>query len=321
MAAPPEMGCCLRSDTRAILAAALKQMVSMGLVLVGSCSIQAATYCVTVAGLGGEPDYEQRFGSWAQDIDKTLKAAGSDVRSETLQGAEAAKAKVKETLERIAKSSTAQDNLVLMLIGHGSFDGTEYKMNVPGPDISGVELATMLDRVPAGRQLVVNMTSASGASVHALQKPNRTVITATKSGTEKNATVFARYWIEALRDAAADTDKNEVITALEAFRYAEQKTKQFYETNKRLATEHPVLDGGDQNGQLNAGRFALLRLGSLQEAFKDPGKQALLAKREELEGQIDQLKFKKAAMPTDEYKKQLSALLLELARTQAELDK
>ena len=49
------------------------------------------------------------------------------------------------------------------------------------------------------------------------------VITATKTGTEKNATVFARYWVEALRDPAADTDKNETISALEAFRYAERK--------------------------------------------------------------------------------------------------
>ena len=50
-------------------------------------------------------------------------------------------------------------------------------------------------------------------------------------------------------------------------------------------------------------------------------KQALLAKREQLEAAIDRLKFQKAAMPTDEYKRQLQALLLDLARTQAEIDK
>jgi len=33
---------------------------------------QAATYCVTVAGLGGEPDYEQRFTAMANDLDKIL---------------------------------------------------------------------------------------------------------------------------------------------------------------------------------------------------------------------------------------------------------
>ena len=32
---------------------------------------------MTVAGLGGEPDYEQRFTAAAKDLDKVFKAAGS----------------------------------------------------------------------------------------------------------------------------------------------------------------------------------------------------------------------------------------------------
>ena len=283
--------------------------------------LEASTVCLTVAGLGGEPDYDQRFANWAQDLDKALKGTGSDVTTELLLGTNATKANLRAAVERIAKLAKADDAFVLMLIGHGTFDGSDYKMNLPGPDISAIELASLLDRVPSGKQLVVNATSASGGSVHALLRQNRTVITATKSGTEKNATVFIRYWIEGLRDAAADTDKNEVVTALEAFKFAELKTKQFYETNKRLATEHAALDGGDQQGAMQAGRFAVLRLGAMQKAAADPAKRALWQKREELETQIDQLKFQKAAIPTDEYKKQLSALLLELARTQAELDK
>ena len=58
----------------------------------------------------------------------------------------------------------------------------------------------------------------------------------------------------------------------------------------------------------------------MQKAASDPAKRALLAKREQLEGEIDRLKFQKAAMPTDQYKRQLQTLLLELARTQAEID-
>ena len=75
----------------------------------------------------------------------------------------------------------------------------------------------MCDRIPARRQLIVNTTSASGGSVPALERPGRAVIAATKSGTEKNATVFARYWVEALQDPAADTDKSDSISAMEAF--------------------------------------------------------------------------------------------------------
>ena len=290
------------------------------LALLLAASAGATTHCVVIAGLGGEPDYEQRFATWAQDLDKTLRAT-QDVQVETFSGANARRDNIRAAFEGIAKRATADDSLLVVLIGHGSFDGTDYKINIPGPDISATDLATYLDRVKAGRQLIVNATSASGGSIHALLRENRTIITATKAGTEKNATVFPRYWIEALRDAAADADKNEVITALEAFKFAETKTKQFYETNKRLATEHPMLDGGDTNATLAAGRFQLLQIGSIQKAANDPAKRALLTKREQLEGDIDRLKFQKAAMPTDEYKKQLQALLLELARTQAEIDK
>lgn len=294
-------------------------MKTLLLLLTLAAVAQPATYIVTVAGLGGEPDYDQRFSTWAKEIEKTL-ASAAEVKSETLHGPAATKERIKETLARFGKQATAQDSLVLMLFGHGSYDGIDYKMNLPGPDLSGVELAALLDRVPGERQLVVNGTSASGASVHALMKPNRTVITATKSGTERNATVFPRYWIEALRDAAADADKNEIITALEAFRFAEMKTKQFFETNKRLATEHAQIDGGDGTAPTNAGRFALLRLGSIQLAANDPAKRALLAKREQVELQIEKLKLEKAAMPVAEYKQGLQKLLIELATVQAELD-
>lgn len=300
------------------------------LILLAPLALQATTFYVTVAGLGGEPDYEQRFASQAQEIEKLVKSPDANIT--TLYAKDATKAKVESALAGIAHQAKAEDALVLMLIGHGSFDGSNYKINLPGPDMTAIELASLLDRIPATRQLVVNMTSASGASRAVLEKTNRVVVTATKSGSEKNATVFARYWVEALRDPAADTDKNQVISALEAFTYAQQKTAAFYDTNKRLATEHPMLEDtgkGDgvkapsaENGQgLLAARFTLLRLGETQTMAATPEKKALLTKREELEGKIDQLKYQKASIVPDEYKKQLTALLLDLAKTQAELDK
>lgn len=297
--------------------------------LAGTISTHAATYYVTVAGLGGEQEYDQRFSGWAKDIDKLLRSSGPDAKVTTLYGAEATKSKLEAALRQIAKDANKDDALVVMMLGHGSFDGEDYKLNLPGPDISGVELATVLDRIPA-RQLVVNMTSASGGSIAALKRENRALITATKSGTERNATIFARYWVEALRDVAADTDKNETVSALEAYRYAEQKTSKFFEANNRLATEHAVLEDtgkgepvrtpSAQNGQgLLAGRFSLLRLGGAQAA--SAGSPELLKRKMDLEEKIDQLKYQKAAMPTAEYRKQLAALLTELAKVQAELDK
>lgn len=284
------------------------------LLLFAATTLQATTFYVTVAGLGGEPDYEQRFALLADETEKTLKSKGGDIQVETLKGAGATKANLTAALNRVAQSAKPQDAFVLMLIGHGSFDG-EYKFNLPGPDISALELAALLNKIPATRQLVVNMTSASGGSLDALKKDTRVIITATKTGTEKNATVFARFWVEALRDPAADIDKNGSISALEAFQFAERKTKAFYDDLKRIATEHPVLQDNNK-----AGAFPVVRL-TATAVVTDPAKKALQAKRDEIESQIDQLKYQKALMPGDQYKAQLTKLLLDLARTQEELDK
>jgi hypothetical protein len=298
--------------------------------LIGAAAMQASTYYVTIAGLGGEPEYDQRFSGWARDIDKALKSA-PDSKVDTLYGPAATREVIRAVFSRIAKEAKPQDALVVMLIGHGTYDGADYKINLPGPDLSAIELAGLLDRVPSTRQLVVNMTSSSGGSIDALRKENRVIVTATKTGTEKNATVFARYWVEALNDPAADTDKNETVSALEAFRYADQKTARFYETQKRIATEHAMLEDtgkgegvrapSAENGEgMLASAFPLLRLGANASAAGNPQKLKLLSQKEELEQQIDRLKYQKAAMPSEEYKKQLGVLLLQLAKTQEELD-
>ena len=295
-------------------------------------ALPAASYYVTVAGLGGAPEYETQFEKWAADLDHELHSSGADVQVATLSGPSATRQRIQQTLSSLAAQAKPEDAFALFLIGHGTFDGTDYKLNIPGPDITAAELASLLNHIPARRQLVVNMSSCSGASLAALAKKDRIVITATKSGTEKNATVFARYWVDALRDPAADTDKNGTVSALEAFRYAERKTAAYFESEKLLATEHPMLtdtgstnaarDPKPENGQgLLAAAFPLIRPQAEVAASAAPEKERLLTKKEDLEAKIDRLKYQKAAMAPEEYKQQLTALLLELARTQAEIDR
>ena len=309
------------------------RVLPAAMILLGcALNMHAGTYYLTVAGLGGEPDYEQRFAMWAGEIETILKDSGADAKVETLKGSAATRANVRSALQKIAGEATPKDALVVMLIGHGSFDGQDYKINLPGPDLSADELASWLDRVPATRQLLVNMTSSSGGAVNALRKENRVVITATKTGTERNATIFPRYWIEALRDPAADSDKNETISALEAFHYAQHKIAEYYESQKRISTEHALIedtgkgtgvrDPSAENSEgLRAAAFPLVRLGAAKSMANNPEKRKLLDKKEQIEQQIDQLKFNKAMLAPEEYKKTLTGLLLELAKTQEELDK
>ncbi len=308
----------------------MKPLVVIAAVLAGALQARAATYYVIVAGLGGEPDYEQRFTAAARDLDKIFKSSGETAHVFTLTGAQSTASQMRDTFATIARDAKPEDDFVLILVGHGSFDGVEYKFNLVGPDLTASQMAEMCDRIAARRQLIVNTTSASGGSVAALERSGRAVVAATKSGTEKNATVFARYWVEALQDPAADTDKSDSISAMEAFSYAARKTASFYDSQKRLATEHavfddvgrgdPVREAGNGQGQLMAS-LTVLHLGGAMAANNDPAKRSLLAKKEELEQKIDELKYQKAAMEPDDYKKQLTAALVELAKVQQELDK
>jgi hypothetical protein len=308
----------------------MKRVLLLAMLCALRMEARAATYYVIVAGLGGEADYEQRFTAAAKDLDRIFKAAGGTAHVYTLAGPQATAAQLRQTMDAVARDAQAEDDFALIIVGHGSFDGVEYKLNLVGPDVTAVEIGALCDRIGARRQLVVNTTSASGGAVQALERPTRAVIAATKSGMEKNATVFARYWIEALEDPAADTDKSDSISAMEAFAYATRKTAAFYDTQKRLATEHAVFNdvgAGEPvreaaNGQgLLMSSFTVLRLGASRQAANDPAKRALLQKKEDLEQKIDTLKYQKAAMDPQDYKKRLTEALVELAQVQEDLDK
>jgi hypothetical protein len=307
----------------------MKRALPVALLCAMALHAHAATYYVIVAGLGGEPDYEQRFTAEAKDLNRIFTAAGADSHVYALTGPRATAAQLRQTLDAVARDATSEDDFVLILIGHGSFDGVEYKFNLVGPDVTASDIAAMCNRIAARRQLVVDTTSASGGAVKALERTGRAVVTATKSGTEKNATAFARYWVEALEDPSADTDKSDSISAIEAFTYATRKTADFYDSQKRLATEHavfndvgagePVREAANGKGLLMS-TFTLLRLGSSRQAASDPAKRVLLAKKEDLEQRIDALKYQKAAMDQQDYRKQLTDALVELAKVQEELD-
>lgn len=292
-----------------------------GMMLAGLLALPAAprlhadTYDVTVAGLGGEPDYVQRFTADAQALDKLFRQGGASAHVYTLTGNDSTRAKLTAILKEVAAAAKPGDDFVLVLIGHGTDDGVTYKYNLVGPDMSAQDIATLCDHIRAGRQLIIDTTSASGGALTALAAPNRAVITATKDGNEKNATVFARYLVAALQDPSADLNKDQTISGLEAFQYAQRKVADFYTSQQRLATEHPRT----QDDRL-LGEITLVRFGAAQKEYADPAKHALITQKETLEREIDALNYRKDALSDDDYRGQMTDLLLRLANVQKELD-
>ena len=226
-----------------------------------------------------------------------------------------------------------KDDLVFVFIdGHGSYDGKTYKLNLVGsPDPTAWELASMLYSIPAHRFVVINATSCSGGSLQALSQKGKIVITATKSGMERNQTQMGRYFVEAFKNNAADADKNGRVSIMEAFSYTSKKVEAHYESQNNLQTEHSILDdNGDAQGQNvltpESGEGLLARTtfldsGAEAESPEDlsPEQQKLVLEARDLERQIEALKYDKEGMAQDDYEKKLEDLLLRLARINAKL--
>ena len=73
--------------------------------------------------------------------------------------------------------------------------------------------------------------------------------------------------------------------------------------------------------QQRAAAFPLLKFGSASAVVTDPAKRELIAKKDDIENKIDALKYQKSLLAPDDYRKQLQALLLDLARAQEAIDK
>jgi len=246
---------------------------------------------------------------------------------------QATRANLEKACKEIAGKAGKEDTVFVFLEGHGDADGKVYRLNLVGPDPTGVDLATMLDAIPAQRTILVNATNCSGASIEALKAKGRIVISATKSGTEKNFTHLGKYFIEALAGNAADVDKNGRVSMFEAFGYAVRKVEEYYTKEGSMQTEHPMLNDNGDAKDLALDDIADARMAALaRSSYLDrglfaiqpgmsPEMQALAVEAKSLEKQIEVLKSAKDEMSTADYEKRLEELLLKLAEVQARLRK
>lgn len=302
-------------------------------------------WAILVTGLSGDADLQKQYLKELVDLRGLLEGALAFPRDHVYALSDAEKVdspriqyqSTRENLLKVCKEITGRagkgDLVFIFLEGHGNVDEDKYKLNLVGPDPTGEELAEMFYSIPAERFAVINATSCSGGSLEALSGRGRIVVSATKSGNERNLTHFGRYFIEAFVNNNADVDKNGRISIFEAFTYAARKVEEYYTKSGSLPTEHPVLsdngganaltlaEAGDQIALLS--RAAYLDSGSplYAQAGSDPETRALVKEAQALEKQIELLKTAKGEMKQEEYDKQLEGLLIKLAEVQAKLRK
>ena len=100
----------------------------------------AELYISVVEGLGGMPDYQQQFDSQREDVVGAAHSMTDESRIAAFSGEEATREKILAHFSELTGKMTADDRAAIYLIGHGSFDGIDYKFNIPGPDVSAADI-------------------------------------------------------------------------------------------------------------------------------------------------------------------------------------
>jgi hypothetical protein len=285
-------------------------------------------HAVIVTGAAGGAEYAVQYREWSAAFVRTLvehmgfhpervlALADSDVPE-----AAATAANVRARLTALRRTLGRDDLLLVVLIGHGTFDGVDAKFNLVGPDLESAEWASLFQGLRA-RLVVVNAAPASFPFLERLSGPRRIVISATDSAAQRFDTVFPEYFIAAWADAAADIDKNGRISIWEAFVSAAAGVRRHFQQRGQLATERALLDdngdglGRDALAQGEDGSLAsrtYLDAAGAEAAPTDETLLRLLQRRAVLEAEADELKVKKTFMQPLEYMEEFERLMIELA--------
>ena len=312
-------------------------------ILLPAASRAQNTHILMISGLGGDPEYTESFHGWlSRFADAATEKYGVPAERIVYLGedpeldptrirARSTADNIRTAFADLAGAMASADELVVLLAGHGTFSNEAARFNIPGPDLTASELAVLLAPLGDRRITFVNTASASGPFIEALSGPNRTIITATRSGRERNTTRFGLHFVDAFAEDGADVNKDSRVSMLEAFGYALQEVAREYESDRRLLTEHAMLDdNGDGEGSrepdelegdgaLASTVFLTSLGGAAGEVAATPELRALYEEKAAIEARIADLRRIKERMSQERYEDELEALLVELALKNREI--
>ena len=298
-------------------------------VLLATDAAAQQRFAVVVSGATGGDEYAARFAAWSDTLKRVFTERfklGADDVVALYEGDDPAKAStaenVRKSVARLQQRMKRDDVLLIVLIGHGTFDGVDAKFNLVGRDLESAEWAALLRPVP-GTVVVVNTTAGSFPFIERLAGPRRIVITATDSVAQRFDTVFPEYFVRAFEDASADLDKNQRISIWEAFAYASAGVRRHYQQRGQLSTERPLIDdNGDGVGRAvtedgqdgTASSRTYLESAAPGAPETDEGLLKLLQRKSLLEAELEDLRIRKSFLPVAEYAKEFERVITEYAR-------
>ncbi len=152
---------------------------------------------------------------------------------------------LKKQIDAFAAAVNPADRFIFYYVGQANVVADKLRLNLPGPDVTGEQLAKWLSPIKASSILIVLDCPGAGVAVKALAGQGRIVV-AGCTAEQHYSTRFSEYFVPALDENESDTDGDGKVSLLEAFTSASRQVDDFYRGEGLLKTETPVLeDNGD----------------------------------------------------------------------------
>ncbi|CAN5837955.1 hypothetical protein BH11GEM1_BH11GEM1_25050 [soil metagenome] len=283
---------------------------------VRSAATAQRVHVLIVTGLAGEAQYRAPFlraaalladsarSRWGV-TDSSLVVLGEDPAADPRHiTGRSTREEVAQAFLRLSRRAAPGDVVLVFLNGHGAGEGPTSRVNLPGPDPTATDYAAWIAGFARQTVVFVNAGSGSGDFVPVLAGKGRVIVTASRTGIERNESIFAGPFVRGLTGTEADADKDGRVSVFEAFDFARREVARSYEESKKMLTEHAVLSDSALARTVTFG---------LPRAKADPRIAALVAERQDLESQVVSLRSRKATIDSTAYDRELERLLLLVA--------
>ncbi len=214
---------------------------------------------VFIFGSSGSTEFKQYFNDARTDLGRVLEANGFSkdrqvVFRETPAASKNGMAEYQSEDVALEKQLAAiaqggpYDDLFFFLAGHASGHDEQAMLQLPGRDISYLQLLGRVDKIQFKRLLMVLVAPQAQVWVQRFSGPGRIVI----AGSQKREFDFipSRFLINfpqmfekaARWHAKQPGEKKQGVSLAEVFLLTSLRVRGWYEDNHLLATEEPVLD-------------------------------------------------------------------------------
>ncbi len=162
--------------------------------------------------------------------------------------------KVMSDFESVIKP---EDKFIFYYTGQANVVNQQLRFNLPGQDVTQTQLGELIKKINSSSILILLDCPASGLAVKELSSKGRIIICSC-TDEQRFSTKFGEYFVSAFSKTETDIDNDGRISILEVFIATSKNVNDWYQKEKLLVTETPVLDdNGDGKASKEPWRYMI----------------------------------------------------------------